>query len=131
MDQGEVYFLKMSSGDDLLCTLVGDEDNCLFVKQPYRVELMQSATTMTVTTAIMRWIPFESLMEQTICLDKKNILTYMLVDDTIASKYTNTISEHAAREREVQAERAEQIRALLMANVLQRIANSNPSGTFH
>ena len=131
MDQGEVYFLKMNSGEDLLCTLVDDEPDVLHVTQPYRVEIMQTPSTMTMTTAIMRWIPFESLMEQTISIEKKNILTYMLVDDIVASKYINTISEQARREREVQSERAEQIRAMLMAQALQRIANNNPSGTVH
>ena len=92
---------------------------------------MTTPATMTMTTAIMRWIPFESLMEQTISIDKKNILTYMLVDDIVAGKYINTISEQARKEREAQAERAEQIRSLLMMQALQRIANTNPSGTIH
>jgi len=129
MDQGEVYFLKMNSGEDLLCTLVGDEEDRLYVTQPYRVEIMQTSATMTMTTAIMRWIPFESLMEQTISIEKKNVLTYMLVDDIVASKYINTISEQARKEREAQAERIEQIRSMLMAQALQRIANN--SGTLH
>jgi hypothetical protein len=129
MDQGEVYFLKMNSGEDLLCTLVGDEEDRLYVTQPYRVEIMQTSATMTMTTAIMRWIPFESLMEQTISIEKKNVLTYMLVDDIVASKYINTISEQARKERETQAERIEQIRSMLMAQALQRTANN--SGTLH
>jgi len=129
MDQGEVYFLKMNSGEDLLCTLVGDEEDRLYVTQPYRVEIMQTPATMTMTTAIMRWIPFESLMEQTISIEKKNVLTYMLVDDIVASKYINTISEQARKERETQAERIEQIRSMLMAQALQRTANN--SGTLH
>jgi len=128
MEQGGVYFLKMNSGEDLLCTLVGDEEDRLFVTQPYRVEIMQTPAAMTMTTAIMRWIPFESLMEQTISIDKKNILTYMLVDDIVASKYLNTINQQAQKERE---EYAEKIRAMLMAQALQRIANTNPSGTVH
>ena len=128
MDQGEVYFLKMYSGEDLLCTLVGDEENRLYVTQPYRVEIMQTPATMTMTTAIMRWIPFESLMEQTICLDKKNVLTYMLVDDIVASKYLNTIDQHARRERE---EQADKIRQMIVMQAIQRIANNNPTGSVH
>lgn len=128
MDQGEVYFLKMNSGEDLLCTLVGDEEDYLYVTQPYRVEIMQTAATMTVTTAIMRWIPFESLMEQTICLDKKNVLTYMLVDDIVASKYLNTIDQQSRKERE---EQAEKIKQMLMMQAIQRIANNTPTGTIH
>jgi hypothetical protein len=128
MDQGEVYFLKMNSGEDLLCTLVGDEPDALFVTQPYRVEIMQTPATMTMTTAIMRWIPFESLMEQTISIDKKNILTYMLVDDIVASKYINTISEQARRERE---EQTEKIRQMLLMQAIQRIANNSPTGSIH
>jgi hypothetical protein len=128
MDQGEVYFLKMNSGEDLLCTLVGDEDSCLYVTQPYRVEIMQAPSTMTMTTAIMRWIPFESLMEQTISIDKKNILTYMLVDDIVASKYLNTIDHHAQKERE---EQANKIRQMLVMQAIQRIANNNPTGSIH
>jgi len=128
MDQGEVYFLKMNSGEDLLCTLIGDEEDRLFVTQPYRVEIMQTPATMTMTTAIMRWIPFESLMEQTISIDKKNILTYMIVDDIVASKYLNTIDQQARRERE---EQAEKIRQMLMMQAIQRIANNNPTGSIH
>jgi hypothetical protein len=89
---------------------------------------MQTPATMTMTTAIMRWIPFESLMEQTICLDKKNVLTYMLVDDIVASKYLNTIDQQARRERE---EQAEKIRQMLMMQAIQRIANNSPTGSVH
>jgi len=128
MDQGEVYFLKMNSGEDLLCTLVGDEEDRLYVTQPYRVEIMQTPTTMTMTTAIMRWIPFESLMDQTISIEKKNVLTYMLVDDIVASKYLNTIDQQARKERE---EQAEKIRQMLMMQAIQRIANNNPTGSIH
>jgi hypothetical protein len=128
MDQGEVYFLKMNSGEDLLCTLIGDEEDRLYVTQPYRVEIMQTPATMTMTTAIMRWIPFESLMEQTISIDKKNVLTYMLVDDIVASKYLNTIDQQARRERE---EQAEKIRQMLMMQAIQRIANNSPTGSIH
>jgi len=119
----------MNSGEDLLCTLVSHDETCLYVTQPYRVEVMQTTATMTLTTGIMRWIPFESLMDYTISIDKKNILTYMLVDDIVAGKYINTISEQARKEREAQAERIEQIRSMLMAQALQRIANN--SGTLH
>jgi len=76
----------------------------------------------------MRWIPFESLMEQTICLDKKNVLTYMLVDDIVASKYLNTIDQHTRRERE---EQADKIRQMLVMQAIQRIANNNPTGSVH
>lgn len=131
MEQGEVYFLKMNSGEDLLCTLIGDETDYLYVTQPYRVEIMQTPASMTVTTAIMRWIPFESLMEQTICLDKKNVLTYMLVDDIVASKYLNTISEQSRKEREAQARQAEQIRQMLTMQAIRNLANNATSGTIH
>jgi hypothetical protein len=125
MDQGEVYFLKLNSGEDLLCQLVGDEEEYLFITQPYRVDLMQSAATMTVTTTIMRWIPFESLMEETICLDKRNVLTYMEVDDIVAMKYRNTISEHSKKEREETMDRL-----LRMSKLLQE-PSSNTFGTLH
>ena len=128
MDQGEVYFLKLNSGEDILCQLVGDEEQHLFITQPYRVELMQSVATMTVTTTIMRWIPFDSLIDETICLDKKNVLTYMLVDDIVASKYLNTIDQQARKERE---EQAEKIKQMLMMQAIQRIANNTPTGTIH
>jgi hypothetical protein len=131
MDQGEVYFLKMNSGEDLLCKLVDENSDFINITQPYRVEMMQAPGTMTVTTAIMRWIPFDSLMEQTISINKKNVLTYMLVDDIVAGKYINTISEHSKREHEAETARIEEIRRLLMIHAINRVANSNISGTFH
>jgi hypothetical protein len=90
---------------------------------------MQTTATMTLTTGIMRWIPFESLMDYTISIDKKNILTYMLVDDIVAGKYINTIDQQVRKEREKETERVEQIRSMLMAQAVQRIANN--SGTLH
>lgn len=125
MDQVEVYFLKMNNGENLLCTLIEDDEERIHITQPYRVEMMQMQDSMTVTTAIMKWIPFDSIMSKTISIDKKNVLTYMIVDDIVATKYNNTISEHAKRESEL---RAEQIRSLLMQNVLRRIANTSFSG---
>lgn len=124
MDHGEVYFLKMNNGEDLLVQLVGDDEDCLWVTQPYRVELMPSVTTMTVTTSIMRWIPFESLMDEKICINKSNILTYLMVDDIVADKYLNTISEQAKEERAKARERT-------MQTARQFMAIANTSGSFH
>lgn len=130
MERGEVYFVKMNNGEDLLVQLVGDDEECLWVTQPYRVELMPSATTMTVTTSIMRWIPFESLMEETVRIGKNNILTYMLVDDIVAEKYLNTISEQSklerARERQIQAAKE----AARLLNSIVSGSNTS-SGTIH
>ena len=130
MGQGEVYFLKMNNGEDLLVQLIGDEEEFLWVTQPYRVELMPSTATMTVTTSIMRWIPFESLMEEKVRINKANILTYMMVDDMIAEKYLNTINEHIRIEqmaREQRARIAKQAQEMLRRSLL----GANNSGTLH
>ena len=124
MEQGEVYFLKMNNGEDLLVQVLGDEEDCLWVTQPYRVELMPSVESMTVTTSIMRWIPFESLMEEKVRIAKTNILTYLVVDDIVADKYLNTISEQA-REQRIKAR--ERQRELLR----HYAAIANTSGSFH
>ena len=124
MEQGEVYFLKMNNGEDLLVQLVGDEEDCLWVTQPYRVELLPSVASMTVTTSIMRWIPFESLMDEKVRINKTNILTYLMVDDIVASKYLNTISDQAKEQRIKDRERQREL-------VRQYAAIANTSGSFH
>jgi hypothetical protein len=129
MEQGEVYFLKMNNGEDLLVQLIGDEEECLWVTQPYRVELMPSATTMTVTTSIMRWIPFESLMEEKIRINKTNILTYMHVDDNISDKYLRTINEQIRKDEHQRQEAAEQRRQYVRSMLAMATANS--SGNMH
>ena len=129
MEQGEVYFLKMNNGEDLLVQLIGDEEECLWVTQPYRVELMPSATTMTVTTSIMRWIPFESLMEEKIRINKTNILTYMHVDDNISDKYLRTINEQIRKDERQRQEAAEQRRQYVRS--MLAMATANNSGNMH
>ena len=126
MDQGEVYFLKMNNGEDLLVQLIGDEEECLWVTQPYRVELMPSVASMTVTTSIMRWIPFESLMEEKVRINKNMLLTYMMVDDIVADKYLNTISEQAREERAKVNRREKE-----MANRIRSMLGANTSGSLH
>jgi hypothetical protein len=127
MEQGEVYFLKMNNGEDLLVQLVGDEEDCLWVTQPYRVELMPSVSTMTVTTSIMRWIPFESLMDEKVRIGKNMILTYMMVDDIVAEKYLNTINDQS---REVRNRQREQ-RLQTARNLLSMFNIANTSGSLH
>jgi len=128
--EGEVYFLKLNNGEDLLCMLVGDEPDCLYVTQPYRVEAMQSPSNMVVTTAIMRWIPFETMMTEKIRLDKSHIMTYMLVDDEVAEKYLNSINKES---RSVRQMREEEARRLVSRALSQAIINNanNSSGTIH
>jgi len=128
--EGEVYFLKLNNGEDLLCMLVGDEPDCLYVTQPYRVEAMQSPSNMVVTTAIMRWIPFENMMTEKIRLDKSHIMTYMLVDDEVAEKYLNSINKES---RSVRQMREEEARRLVSRALSQAIINNanNSSGTLH
>lgn len=128
MEQGEVYFLKMNNGEDLLVQLIGDEEDCLWITQPYRVELMPSVTTMTVTTSIMRWIPFESLMVEKVRINKANVLTYMLVDDIVAEKYLNTINDHQTEERE----RIKEHQRRKARNLLSMVGlSANTSGKLH
>jgi len=128
--EGEVYFLKLNNGEDLLCMLVGDEPDCLYVTQPYRVEAMQSPSNMVVTTAIMRWIPFENMMTEKIRLDKSHIMTYMLVDDEVAEKYLNSINKES---RSVRKMREDEARRLVSRALSQAIINNanNSSGTIH
>lgn len=128
MEQGEVYFLKMNNGEDLLAQLLGDEETCLWITQPYRIELIPSVGSMTVTTSIMRWIPFESLMEEKICIKKTNILTYMLVDDNIADKYLNTISEYSRLQRARDLERQQELAKRFMTIFS---SSANTSGSLH
>ena len=124
MEHGEVYFVKMNNGEDLLVQLIGDEEECLWVTQPYRVELMPSVASMTVTTSIMRWIPFESLMDEKVRINKSNVLTYMMVDSIVAEKYLNTIDEQAKQERATAIERQKEL-------IRRFIANANTSGSIH
>jgi hypothetical protein len=119
----------MNNGEDLLVQLIGDEEEYLWVTQPYRVELMPSATTMTVTTSIMRWIPFESLMEEKIRINKTNILTYMHVDDNISDKYLRTINEQIRKDEHQRQEAAEQRRQYVRSMLAMATANS--SGNIH
>jgi hypothetical protein len=117
----------MNNGEDLLVQLIGDEEECLWVTQPYRVELLPSVASMTVTTSIMRWIPFESLMDEKVRIAKNSILTYMIVDDIVAQKYLNTIDEQTKearakiRERQMQTAR----------NFLSMFNIANTSGSIH
>lgn len=127
MEQGEVYFVKMNNGEDLLVQLIGDDEECLWVTQPYRVELMPSVASMTVTTSIMRWIPFESLMEEKVRIAKNNILTYMMVDDMIAQKYLNTILDQNREARAKIEERQKQ----MTRNLLSMFNVANNSGSIH
>ena len=127
MEQGEVYFVKMNNGDDLLVQLIGDDEECLWVTQPYRVELMPSVASMTVTTSIMRWIPFESLMDEKVRIAKNNILTYMMVDDMIAQKYLNTILDQNREARAKIEERQKQ----MTRNLLSMFNVANNSGSIH
>jgi hypothetical protein len=124
MSQGEVFFLKMNNGDDLLVQMLGDEEDCLWITQPYLVELIPSVESMTITTSIMRWIPFESLMEEKVRINKINILTYLMVDDIIANKYLNTISEHSREQRTKARERQQEL-------FRQYVAIANTTGSFH
>jgi hypothetical protein len=114
----------MNNGDDLLVQMLGDEEDCLWVTQPYLVELIPSVESMTITTSIMRWIPFESLMEEKVRINKINILTYLMVDDIVANKYLNTISEQAREQRIKARERQQEI-------IKQYVAVANTTGSFH
>jgi hypothetical protein len=129
--EGEVFFLKMNNGDDLLCMLIGDEPECLWITQPYVIDLVQHPMTFTVTPTIMRWFPFDSLLRETVRIDKKNIITYMIVDDEISRRYLSTIDIQSREEREIK--RDMQIRAQ-MAQMMTKIANTAigiGSGSIH
>ena len=87
----EVYYLKMNNGDDLLCTYEGEDDDCLYVCQPFVVDATPNLDTGILTTTIMRWIPFDSLMESKITIDKCNVMVYSQVELDIAERYQRTL----------------------------------------
>jgi hypothetical protein len=127
VQEGEVYFLKLTNGEDLLVQIIGDEPEYLYITQPYRIEAIQSPSSMIVTTGIMRWIPFESMMEQKIRLDKSHVMTYILADETVAEKYMNSIS------RETRQSRAEELGKIAERAIKQAISNiaNTKIGTIH
>ena len=127
MQEGEVYFLKLTNGEDLLVQLVGDEPEYLYITQPYRIEAIQSPSSMIVTTGIMRWIPFESMMEQKIRLDKTHIMTYILADEIVAERYLNSINRESKQSR---AEELGKIAERVIKQAISNIAN-NKVGTIH
>jgi hypothetical protein len=91
---------------------------------------MPSVSTMTVTTSIMRWIPFESLMEEKVRISKELILTYMMVDDIVAEKYMNTIADHIRTEEQARRERSKLARQA-QEMLLKSLLGANNSGTLH
>ena len=119
--EGQVYFLKMTNGEDLLCLVSDDDPSSLYVSNPYRIELIPGSD-MTIMTSIVRWFPFTSLMQEKIRLDKRNILTYILVDDEVSIKYLNSI--HRERIKELSKRNIEDNKTTI------DVANSS-SGTFH
>ena len=125
--QGEVFFLKMNNGDDILCMLIGDDPDCLWITQPYLVELVQNPMNFTVTPTIMRWFPFDSLLHEKVRVDKKNIITYMIVDEEVAGRYLNTIDTSQSKQRE-----REYVQELIKRRneVLNNLANT-ATGTIH
>lgn len=125
--QGEVFFLKMNNGDDILCMLIGDDPDCLWITQPYVVELVQNPASFTVTPTIMRWFPFDSLLQEKVRVDKKNIITYMIVDEEVAGRYLNTIDTNQSKQRE-----REYVQEMIKRRneVMNNLANTS-TGTIH
>jgi hypothetical protein len=76
----------------------------------------------------MRWIPFESLMDEKVRIDKDMILTYMMVDDIVAEKYLNTINDQMRNHRDKVRERQLQAARDFMA--MFSVANTS-SGSIH
>ena len=66
-------------------------------------------------------------MDEKVRIAKNNILTYMLVDDTVAQKYLNTIDEQTKEARLKQRERQMQN----ARNFLSMFNFANTSGSMH
>lgn len=106
----EVYYLKMNNGDDVLCTYEYEDEDCLYVCQPFVVDATPNLDTGVLTTTIMRWIPFDSLMERKMTIDKCNVMVYSQVELDIAERYRRTL-EMLAEKRKYEA-RNEMIREM-------------------
>lgn len=125
-----VFFIKMIDGEDLLCSVLNEDDQYLYIKSPYRVELMQSNKQhrpSTVSIAIVRWIPFDPLMMKEIKIDKRNIMLYTSVPHDIADRYINSItSEFLSPEQP-----SEQDTLKMMREMMRAIANTSTRETIH
>jgi sRNA-binding regulator protein Hfq len=90
-EQDPVYFLKMVNGEDLLCLIVDIDEYCVHITNPYRIMMVPSHTTRSFMPIMVSWLPFDSLMREITAISKKNILTYMPVDDIVATRYLEVI----------------------------------------
>lgn len=97
--EGEVKFLRLTNGEDIICQLYSD-DTGMSVRNPLKILYLTSPSSPNrLSISLMQWVFSRISLEQTFDMDKKDVLIISDANEGLVKYYFETI-EHFESIRE-------------------------------
>ena len=86
----EIQFLRLKTGEDLISE-VHETDSTYILMNPCKVLYLKSQKTGFLSISLMQWVFSKLCSEQTFEMDKNEVLTKALPNDSFIEHYWNSV----------------------------------------
>jgi hypothetical protein len=87
----DIVYVKVSNGEDIIATVLDEDDECYFITCPFRFMYTRDPATNIIGAAMIPWVPLEELMESIFQIYKFNIITFSQAPEKMKTTYENRI----------------------------------------
>ena len=71
----DVIFMKMMNGEDIVSTVLDEDEDCYFITFPVKFTYVKSGRNSSISVAIIPWVPIQEIMNSIFQIYKNNIIT--------------------------------------------------------
>ena len=86
-----VKLIRLVSGEDILCNIVEEDYETLFIENPLMISLKFKNKESSISMG--HWLPIEILKDNRVCLTKNNIICLMEPSDSLIEYYLNMMEK--------------------------------------
>ena len=88
-----IVFMKMMNGEDIVSTVLDEDEDCYFITLPLKFIYNISNRNNSISVAIIPWVPIQEIMNSIFQIHKNNIVTIVPTSEKLKSIYQSKIEE--------------------------------------
>lgn len=89
----DIVFMKMMNGEDIVSTVLDEDEDCYFITLPLKFIYNISNRNNSISVAIIPWVPIQEIMNSIFQIHKNNIVTIVPTSEKLKSIYQSKIEE--------------------------------------
>ena len=83
----DIYYIKMSNGEDVVSTVLEEDEECYYITYPLKFVYTKNSTSESIIMGMIPWIPTEELMNSIFQIYKFNMITILPAPEKLKAHY--------------------------------------------